>query len=39
MHPKLPEDLDVSGEEIVSVLKAREGFEKLLLVYANHECT
>jgi hypothetical protein len=26
-HPKLPGDLDVSGEDIVAVLKAKEGFE------------
>jgi len=33
MHPRLPEDLDISGEEIIDVLKAKEGFEELLLGY------
>jgi hypothetical protein len=32
-HPKMPEDIDISGEEIVAVLKAREGFDRLLLEY------
>lgn len=32
-HPKMPGDLDVSGEEIVKVLKARRGFEQELLRY------
>jgi hypothetical protein len=30
-HPKLPGDLDVSGEDIVKVLRARKGFEEELL--------
>jgi hypothetical protein len=30
-HPKMPGDLDVSGEDIVKVLKAREGFEGEIL--------
>jgi len=32
-HPKMPEDVDIAGEEIVAVLKAREGFDRLLLEY------
>jgi len=27
-HPKMPEDLDVSGDDIVKVLKAKKGFEE-----------
>jgi hypothetical protein len=30
-HPKLPGDLDVSGEDIVKVLRARHGFEEEIL--------
>lgn len=30
-HPKLPGDLDVSGDEIVEVLKAKAGFESEVL--------
>lgn len=30
-HPRWPEDLDVSGNEVVTVLKARRGFEEELL--------
>lgn len=26
-HPKMPEDLDVTGDDIVKVLKAKKGFE------------
>ena len=33
MHPKLPGDLDVSGGEIIAVLKAKKGFAELLLGY------
>ena len=33
MHPKMPGDLNISGDEIVDVLKAKEGFDKLLLAY------
>ena len=35
-HPRWPTDLDVSGDEIVKVLKAQKGFEEELL---RHECT
>jgi hypothetical protein len=27
-HPKWPQDLDISGDDIVKVLKARQGFEE-----------
>lgn len=30
-HPRLPQDIDVSGEEIVAALEARVGFESTLL--------
>jgi hypothetical protein len=30
-HPKMPGDLDVSGEDLIDVMKAREGFEAELL--------
>jgi len=30
-HPKMPEDLDVSGDDIVKVLKARAGLEAEIL--------
>jgi hypothetical protein len=33
-HPKLPEDIDVSGNEIVTVLKAFNGFKEQALNYA-----
>jgi hypothetical protein len=32
-HPKLPGDLDVSGDDIVDALKAKAGFEKEALRY------
>jgi|SRR5579859_7037933 len=32
-HPKMPGDLDISGDEIVKVLKAKMGFEEELLRY------
>jgi hypothetical protein len=35
MHPKLPGDLDVSGEEIVAALKAYQGFCAQVMFYAN----
>lgn len=34
MHPKMPEDVDISGDEIVAALKARAGFDNLLVEYA-----
>ena len=30
-HPKMPQDLDVSGDDIVKVLKARDGFQAEVL--------
>lgn len=30
-HPKMPGDLDVSGDDIVKVLKAKQGFEEEVL--------
>lgn len=33
-HPKLPGDIDVSGQEIVDALKAYEGFREQVLSYA-----
>ena len=35
-HPKMPEDIDVSGDEIVSVLTAYEGFKGQALNYSEH---
>lgn len=35
-HPKLPGDLDVSGEDIVDALKAKAGFEEELLQYGGN---
>lgn len=34
-HPKWPTDLDISGDEIVKVLKARQGFEEELWAAAS----
>jgi len=36
-HPKLPGDLDVSDEDILNALKAKEGFEQEALRFANHD--
>lgn len=36
-HPKLPGDLDVSGDDIVNALKAKAGFEKEVLHYRESE--
>jgi len=33
-HPKMPEDIDISGDEIVSVLTAYEGFKEQALNYS-----
>jgi hypothetical protein len=33
MHPRMPEDLDISPKEIVNTIKAKDGFERLLLGY------
>ena len=35
-HPKMPEDIDVSGNEIVNVLKAYEGFKEQALKYVEY---
>lgn len=32
-HPRFPQNIDVSGEEIVAALKAKAGFEKVLTDY------
>ena len=32
-HPKMPADLDVSPEELIKTIKAKNGFEKELLRY------
>ena len=37
IHPKWPGDLDVSGEEIVKALKAKQGFEEELLRHENRD--
>lgn len=34
IHPKLPEDVDVSGAEIVAALRAYEGFKEQVMAYA-----
>jgi hypothetical protein len=36
-HPKLPGDLDVSGEDILNALKAKEGFEKEALRFGGSD--
>ncbi len=33
MHPRLPEDLDISPEELIKTIKAKNGFDKLLMRY------
>jgi hypothetical protein len=35
-HPKMPSDLDVSGNDIVNALKAKAGFEEEVLSYGNN---
>ena len=34
-HPKLPGDIDVSGDEIITALKAYDGFSKQAMLYAD----
>ena len=34
-HPKMPGNLDVSGDEIVKALKAKKGFEDEVLCYTS----
>jgi hypothetical protein len=34
-HPKLPADINVSGDEIIAALKAYEGFSKQAMLYAH----
>lgn len=36
-HPQLPGDLDVSGDEIVKALRAKQGFDDVLLEYVGTE--
>jgi len=36
-HPRFPEDLDVSGDEIVSALKAKSGFDAALAMYVRDD--
>jgi hypothetical protein len=36
-HPRRPEDIDVSGAEIVSALRAKDGFEKTLIQFSARE--
>lgn len=38
-HPKLPEDIDISGAEIVAALKAYEGFKQQLMIYIEYHDT
>lgn len=38
-HPKLPEDVDVSGTEIVAALKCYEGFKEQAMAYAKQQDT
>lgn len=33
MHPRMPEDLDISPEELTRAMKAKNGFDKLLMRY------
>lgn len=33
MHPRMPDDLSVSGDEIIKALKAKDGFDATLLKY------
>jgi hypothetical protein len=36
-HPKMPGDLDVSGDDIINALRAKTGFEKEVLRYRENE--
>jgi hypothetical protein len=36
MHPKMPEDVDVSPDEILGILKAYNGFKEQVMLYATH---
>jgi hypothetical protein len=33
MHPRMPEDLDISPEELIKTIKAKNGFDRLLMRY------
>jgi hypothetical protein len=33
-HPRMPEDLDVSPSELLNVIKAKQGFDDILMHYA-----
>lgn len=35
-HPKMPGDLDVSGDELVKVIKAKKGFEEEVLRHSSN---
>jgi hypothetical protein len=35
-HPKMPEDIDVSGDEIVNALKAYNGFKEQAVKYGEY---
>lgn len=35
MHPRMPGDLDVSPEELIKALKAKNGFDRVLHCYIN----
>jgi len=37
MHPRMPEDLDVSPTELINVLKAKQGFDDILMHYAHNK--
>jgi hypothetical protein len=34
MHPRMPEDLDVSPNELINVIRAKQGFDDILMHYA-----
>jgi hypothetical protein len=33
-HPRMPEDLDVSPDELLNAIKAKQGFDEILMHYA-----
>jgi hypothetical protein len=33
MHPRMPDDLDISPEGLIKTIKAKNGFEKLIMRY------
>jgi hypothetical protein len=36
MHPKMPEDVDISPDEIINALEAYKGFQAQLAIYGNY---